>query len=78
MYHLYNGKADVKFTTLDFVEYADYLTENDVDVQEFSDEEMEKTLRTLLVIDELMNGEHTAEEFHTLATTDVMEGRPSR
>ena len=74
MYHLYNGKADVKFTTLDFVEYADYLTENDVDVQEFSDEEMEKTLRTLLVIDELMDGEHTAEEFHTLATTGVMEG----
>ena len=74
MYHLYNGKVDVKFTTLDFVEYADYLTENDVDVQEFSDEEMEKTLRTLLMIDELMDGEHTAEEFHTLATTGVMEG----
>lgn len=74
MYHLYNDKSAVKFTTLDFVEYANYLTENDVDVKEFSDGELEKTLRTLLVIDELMDGEHTAEEFHTLATTGVMEG----
>lgn len=74
MYHLYNNTSAVKLTTLDFVAYADDLIKNDVDIKAFSDEELEKVLRTLLAINELMNGEHTAEEFHMLATTGAMQG----
>ena len=74
MYHLYGNNSLVNITPLDFVKYAEELMTNDADAKEFSSAEMVKTLRTMLVIDEMMNGEHTAEEFHTLATTGVMEG----
>ena len=74
MYHLYGDSSLVKLKPLDFVKYADELIREDADAQEFTDEEMTKTIRTMLVIDTIMNGEHTAEEFHTLATTGVMEG----
>ena len=74
MYHLYGDNSLVEITPLDFVKYADELMTNDADAKDFSDEEMTKTIRTMLVIDEMMNGEHTAEEFHILATTGVMEG----
>ena len=74
MYHLYGDSSLVKLKPLDFVKYADELIREDADTQEFTDEEMTKTIRTMLVIDTIMNGEHTADEFHTLATTDVMEG----
>ena len=74
MYHLYGDNSLVEITPLDFVKYADELMTNDADAKDFSDEEMTKTIRTMLVIDEMMNGEHNAEEFHTLATTGVMEG----
>ena len=74
MYHLYGDSSLVKLKPLDFVKYADELIREDADAQEFTDEEMTKTIRTMLVIDTIMNGEHTADEFHTLATTGVMEG----
>lgn len=74
MYHLYGDTALVKIAPREFIEYADDLIETDADAASFSNAEMTKTLRTLLVIDEMMNGTHTAEAFHTLATTGVMEG----
>lgn len=74
MYHLYGDNSLVELKPLDFVKYADTLIREDEDAQEFTDEEMTKTIRTMLVIDTIMNGEHTADEFHTLATTGVMEG----
>ena len=74
MYNLYNNKAAVKLSPMEFVEYTNELIENDSDIEGFTSEEMITTIRTLLVVDELMNGNHTAEEFHTLATTGVMEG----
>ncbi len=74
MYHLYNDSSAVKLSTLDFVKYAEYLTANDADIKNFAGDETLKTMRTLLVIDELMNGEHTADELHALATTGVMSG----
>lgn len=74
MYHLYNDNSLVKLNTLDFVKYADYLIKNDTDAQSFIDNETVKTIRTMLIVDEIMNNEHTAQQFHTLATTGVMEG----
>ena len=74
MYHLYGDSSLVKLKPLDFVKYADELIREDADAQEFTDEEMTKTIRTMLAIDTIMNDEHTADEFHTLATTGVMEG----
>ena len=74
MYHLYGNSSLVELKPLDFVKYADELIREDEDAQDFTDEEMTKTIRTMLVIDTIMNGEHTADEFHTLATTGVMEG----
>ena len=74
MYHLYNNSSAVKIGTLEFVEFAENLTANDEQVKEYVDEDMIKTLRTLLTVNQLMDNEHTAEEFHTLATTGVLEG----
>ena len=74
MYHLYGDPSLVKIKPVDFVKYVDELMENDADAKDFYNEEMMKTIRTMLVIDEMMNGEHTAEEFHTLATTELMGG----
>ena len=74
MYHIYADGSAVELTPADFAKYAEELAANDPDVKEFTDEETVKTLRTLLVIEEIMSGEHTAEELHTLATTGVMEG----
>lgn len=74
MYQIYGDSAVVKLKPLDFIKYADVLIREDADAQDFTDEETTKTIRTMLVIDTLMNGEHTADEFHTLATTGVMAG----
>ena len=74
MYHLYNNKSAVKLSSIDFVKYAEQLATTDADVKEFTDAQTLKTLRTLLVINEIMTGNHTADELHTLATTGAMEG----
>ena len=74
MYHLYGDPSALKLSTRDFVECVGDLIENDPDIGAFAGEEMVKTIGMLLVIDEMMNGEYTAEEFHTLATTGAMEG----
>ena len=74
MYHLYESSEQVKLTPIDFMKYADTLIREDPDAQSFTDEQTTKIIRTMLVIDTIMNGEHTAEDFHTLATTGVMAG----
>ena len=74
MYHLYGNTASVKMTPLEFIEYVAQLIKEDKDVQGYFSEELAKTIRVLLVTREMMEGVHTAEQFHTLATTGVMEG----
>lgn len=74
MYHLYGNSTSLKLTPLEFVEYSVHLMETDASAASFASPELIKTLRTLLVIDEIMGGTHTAQELHTLATTGVMEG----
>lgn len=74
MYHLYGNTASVKVTPLAFIEYVAQLITEDEDAQGFFSEDLAKTIRMMLVTRQMMDGEHTAEQFHTLATTDVMEG----
>lgn len=73
MYHLYGDKTALKLTPLQFVEYSVQLMETDSSAASFASPELIKTLRVLLVIDEIMGGSHTAEQLHTMATTGVME-----
>ena len=73
MYHLYGDSTALKLTPLAFVEYSVHLMETDPSAASFASEGLIKTLRTLLVIDEIMSESHTAQELHTLATTGVME-----
>lgn len=74
MYHLYRDNSLVKIKPLDFVKYSAILISEDSDAQQFARGEMIKTIRTMLVIDKIMNNDHTADEFHTLTTTGVMAG----
>ena len=71
MYHLYGDSSRVELTPLDFVKYTEELAENDADAQGFMGEDTAKTVRTLMAIDEIMNGEHTAEQFLE-HTSDMM------
>ena len=75
LFHLYNNDAqNRKLTTKEFVEYAVHLLETDEEAKEFADENILRTLKILLVIDELVNNSHTAAQVHNLVTTGVMEG----
>ncbi len=75
LYHLYNNDAENrKLTTEEFVEYAVHLLETDEQAKDFADETVMKTLKTLLVINQLVNNSYTAKDLHTLVTTGVMEG----
>ena len=75
LYHLYNNDAaNRRLTAEEFVEYAVHLLETDEQAKDFADESVLKTLKTLLVINQLVNNSHTAQEMHTLVTTGVMEG----
>jgi len=74
MYHLYGEPSLIELNTLDFIKYAEKLLTEDEEAKAFADEGMLKALRMMLHIKQIMNGEHTAEEFHTLVTTGVMEG----
>ena len=68
MYHLYNDNSLVELKPLDFLKYTDEFVNNDAEAKEFADEKTIKTVRTMLAIDEIMNGEHTAEKFVELAS----------
>lgn len=74
MYNLYNNNNMVKLNPTKFVEYANDLITNDSDAVDFVDDEVNKTIKTLLVVEEILNNEHTADEFYNLATTGVMSG----
>ncbi len=74
MYHLYQDSQLLRLKPIDFFKSADEIIARDADAAGFADEGLSNTIRMMLVIDEIMNGEHTAEEFHTLASTGVMEG----
>jgi hypothetical protein len=61
-------------TLKEFITYAtDFLT-NDPEGKEFADEATLNTLNMMLAIEEIMDGNHTAEELLTLATTGTLEG----
>lgn len=72
MLHLYQDSSAVELKPSDFIKYTNTLLESDEDVQNYSDETLVKTIRTMLVIDQMMSGEHTAEEFYTLASSGIM------
>ena len=67
MYH-YSEDALPDMSIPDFVKCADSLVESYTDSAEARD-----TLQRLLVVNEVMNGSHTAEELHKLIGTGVME-----
>ena len=74
MYHLYKDNNRVTLNPLAFFEYADELIKNDPDAAGFTSQELSKAVSMMLVIDEMLNGSHTAQQFHTLATTGALEG----
>ncbi|MGN1077697.1 MAG: efflux RND transporter permease subunit, partial [Candidatus Gallimonas sp.] len=74
MYHLYKDETRLMLTTESFVSYADELLATDADAAEFADAETADTVASLIAAGTLMNGTHTAEEFHTLVTTGAFEG----
>lgn len=74
MYHLYGDSSALKLSPMEFVKYAYTLLTEDPDGKAFADENMTKTIGMMLVIDQLMSGEHTAEEFYNLATSASMSG----
>ena len=74
MYHLYGDSSQIKLAPLDFVKYAYTLITEDEDGKKFADENMVKTIGMMLVIDQIMSGEHTADEFYTLVSSGIMSG----
>lgn len=74
MYHLYNDNSAVEISPLEFVQYTDHLINTDPDAQKLVSEEITDVIQRMLVSYEMVNGEYTAEEFHNIATTGVMEG----
>ena len=63
MYSLYNGQADVKLSFGEFIDYTQYLIENDSDVSGMLDENMVSTIDLISKIGEIMGTDYTAEEF---------------
>ncbi len=75
MYHEHsNDASNRKLSPLEFIEYSIHVLETDEDASSFADETTLKTLQTLLAINEIVNGTHTADEIYTLVSTGVMEG----
>lgn len=72
MYNLYNNKNMLELNPTSFVEYANDLIDNDEDAIDFVDDEVIKTIKTLLVVEEILNYNHSADELHNLLTTGVM------
>ncbi|MBR6744650.1 MAG: MMPL family transporter [Clostridia bacterium] len=68
MYHVYETPSLVEISIPDFLEYADRLLTEDPDAQGMADEKMLQTVRLMLFIREMMDGEYTAEEFHAIIT----------
>ena len=73
MYHLYDNSSSVELTPIEFAKYTDELARNDADAKDFMSEDTAKTLRTLIAIDKIMNGSHTAEQFHALVGEAVSD-----
>ncbi len=73
MYHLYQDNQLLSLSKRDFARYAKDLLETDADIQDFADAELTKTIQTLVAIDQMMDSENTASDFHNLASTGAME-----
>ena len=74
MYHLYRDSGRAVLNTFDFIEYADELLRNDPDASAFASEGLVKAMSIMLAVNEMMNGENTAEDFQSFATTGALEG----
>ena len=74
MYGIYKNPESVELDARTFVEYADWLSDNDESIADIMDDNTRRLIDLILTVDALMNGTHFAEDFHTLATTGVMEG----
>ena len=74
MYHVYKTPSLVEVSIPDFLKYADRLLTEDEDAKGMADENMLKTVRAIALVEELMNGEHTAEEFYAaVSKTGLVE-----
>ncbi|MBQ8321781.1 MAG: MMPL family transporter [Clostridia bacterium] len=74
MYHLYEDKTLVTMTSKEFVEFTDYLMENDEDVGNMVGPDMKKTIGMLNTMGEVMSGSHTASALHALLSSGDMSG----
>ena len=75
LYHVYyNDANNRKISPLTFLEYSVDLLQTDEEAAALAGPNTLRTLQTLLVINEIMTGNHTAEEMYTLVSTGVMEG----
>ena len=74
MYHLYSDKSLVTMTNKEFVEFTDYLMENDEDVGNMVGADMKKTIGMLNTIGQVMSGSHTATALHALLNSGDMSG----
>lgn len=75
MYHLYKDPEVVKLTNREFIDLANDIAVNDEDAVDMVGDDTLKSLQTLRLIGDVMNGENTAEQFHTALTTGVMADR---
>ena len=74
MYHIYGEPSLVEISIADFLKYTDRLLTEDADAQGLANENMQKTIRLMLLIQEMMQSEYTAEEFHAVITEQLPEG----
>ena len=74
MYHIYGEPSLVELSIADFLKYTDYLLTEDADAQGLANEGMQKTVRLILLLQEMMQSEYTAEEFYAVITEQLPEG----
>ena len=73
MYHIYGEPSLVEMSIVDFLKYTDNLLTEDSDAQGLANEGMQKTIRLMLLIQEMMQSEYTAKEFYTVITEQLPE-----
>lgn len=74
MYHIYGEPSLVELSIVDFLKYTDQLLTEDPDAQGLANEGMQKAVQLMLLLQEIMQSEYTAEEFHAVITEQLPEG----
>ena len=73
MYHIYGEPSLVEMSIVDFLKYTDLLLTEDADAQGLANENMQKTVQLMLLLQEMMQSEYTAEEFYAVITEQLPE-----